>query len=446
MKQTRCRRLLPKPKSHQKGMSSGSLEQWLQRLEALHPSKIELGLERVSRVASSLGLLTPQQPVITVAGTNGKGSTVAVLEAVLTEVGRQVGAYTSPHFLRFNERIRVGGEDVPDADIVAAFERIEGARGGTSLTYFEFATLAALQVFHDRQCDVLVLEVGLGGRLDAVNILGASVAVITSIDLDHQAWLGEDRDQIGLEKAGIARAGHPLVIADPAPPGAMMERLAVIGADPVVQLGRDFVLMDAAGNSWSAELRGIDGNPRSLAMIGRGALLPENIAAALQAALLIGVEFSDGQLSAVLQRLALTGRWQWRNIDGRGYLLDVAHNPASVHKMLEYIGVRDCLGRRNAIFSAMNDKDLDGMLNRAAGHFDAWFLADQPSLPRAAPASRIAELLRREGEAMISVSRNLRQAYRRARSVMNEGDQLVTFGSFHTVAAVLPLLDREARR
>jgi dihydrofolate synthase/folylpolyglutamate synthase len=425
-------------------MTSGSLEQWLARLETLHPSEIELGLDRVSAVASSIGVLEPAQAVVTVAGTNGKGSAVWVLEALLKECGLCVGAYTSPHFLRFNERIRVGGQEVDDADIVAAFERIEAARGSITLTYFEFATLAALLVFQRRECDVLVLEVGLGGRLDAVNILDASVAVITSIDLDHQGWLGESRDEIGREKAGITRAGRPVVIADPEPPQGLVSAINAVGATPRMRLGREFTLHDEGGNRWSGRISRLDGKQRCLPPCDKGALLPENVVAALQAVLLLGIEFSDEQLAAALDHEPPAGRRQRRQIDGREYLLDVAHNPASVNKLLEYIGSTPCIGRRIAIFSAMNDKDLESMVRRIAGHFDGWFLADQPANPRAVPATRLAELLRGVGEGRISISKNLRQAFRRARSVMQEGDQLAVFGSFYTVAEVMPLLDREA--
>jgi dihydrofolate synthase/folylpolyglutamate synthase len=424
-------------------MSSGSLAQWLQRLEGLHPSEIELGLERVSRVASRLGLLEPSCPVVTVAGTNGKGSTVAVLEALLAGEGRIAGVYTSPHFLRFNERIRVGGREATDGEIVSAFEQVEKARGDTSLTYFEFATLAALLIFRDRNCEVGVLEVGLGGRLDAVNILDADVAVITRVDLDHQQWLGDNRDDIGREKAGIARAGRPVVIADPDPPAALLAYLEEIGADPVLRIGREFSVRAADPGFWTATVSEGQGVARALGPRPIGALLPENIVAGLQAALLLGVEYGAEKIDRALAKASPPGRRQWREIGGRAVLLDVAHNPASVDKMLEYINATSCYGKRMAIFSAMKDKDLDGMVSRAAGRFDGWFLGDQPAVPRAETASRLAAMLREKGETMISVSKNLRQAYRRARSLMAEGDQLVVFGSFHTVAAVMPLLERE---
>jgi dihydrofolate synthase/folylpolyglutamate synthase len=425
-------------------MDSGSLDQWLQRLESLHPSEIELGLDRVASVAARLDLLAPARPVVTVAGTNGKGSTVAVLEALLSGCGLRVGCYTSPHFLRFNERIRVGGEEVPDSDIVAAFERVEAVREGVALTYFEYATLAALLLFRQRACEVLVLEVGLGGRLDAVNIIDPTVAAITSIDLDHQAWLGESRGEIAREKAGIARPGRPVVVAEPDPPPELLEYLETVGASPVYRLGHEFKVTPEGGATWTAALRDADGGQRTLASLIQGPLLPANIAAALQAALLVGVTFSDETARHAVGRAAPPGRRQRCNIAGCDHILDVAHNPASINKLVEYLRLTDCKGKKLAIFSVMSDKDLPGMIGPVAGYFDAWFLADQPANARAVTAERLARLLGEYGQQMISISRNLRQAYRRARQVMRAGDQLVVFGSFHTVAAVLPLLDREA--
>jgi len=426
-------------------MSKASLSQWLQRLETLHPEEIELGLERVARVANTLQLLPVKQPVVTVGGTNGKGSTVAVLEALLGEAGYCTGAFTSPHLLRFNERIRVAAADAADADIVAAFAAIDEARGGVSLTYFEFATLAALCIFKARAPDIIVLEVGLGGRLDAVNIVDPTVSVITSIDLDHQSWLGASRNEIAREKAGILRPGRPAVIADPDPPPDLIRCVTDIGAMPALYLGREFTL-NAGQDEWCAVLRQADGSSRSLAPQHCGALLPENICVAVQAALLLGIEVTDECLARALQHTILIGRRQLRHVADRDYVLDVAHNPASVHKLLEYLSITYCKGKTICLFSAMADKDIQSIVDTAAGHFDAWFLADQPANKRAARAADIATKLGGAGENMISISKNLRQAFRRAQSAAAVGDRLVVFGSFSTVAAVLPLLDKDAAR
>ena len=423
-------------------MNKASLEQWLQQLECLHPDEIELGLERVSAVAHKLALLPVTQPVITVAGTNGKGSTVAVLEALLSETGRSTGVFTSPHFMRFNERIRVDGNEAADREIVSAFAAIERARDGISLTYFEFATLAALLVFRARQPDIVILEVGLGGRLDAVNIVDPAVAVITSIDLDHQAWLGRSRGEIAREKAGILRQDTPVVIADEAPPAELMTCVSEAAACPVLCLGRDFTV-EKTGEAWQGVLCQAEGLQRVLPKQPHGALLPSNICAALQAALLLGTEFSDEQVLAALGKVAPVGRRQALHLAGRDYVLDVAHNPAAVNKLLENISITPCKGKNIALFSVMEDKDIHAIIAAAAAFFDAWFLAEQPANARAAAASDVADLLYGQGQNMISVSKNLRQAFRRAQSLMVEGDRLVVFGSFYTVAAVLPLLDKD---
>ena len=287
-------------------MSKTVLDQWLERLETLHPCEIDLGLERVASVAESLQLLPPPQPVISVAGTNGKGSTVAVMEAVLAEIGCISGACTSPHLLSFNERIRVAGVPVDDSEIVQAFEQIETARGETSLTYFEFCTLAALVVFRQRNVDVILLEVGLGGRLDAVNIVDADVAVITSIDIDHQDWLGDSREQISLEKAGILRSDRSAVIAERDPPHVLLEYIESLGCQALFS-GTDYQINEE-GSSWCASLRMSNGVERKLPAIAYGSVLADNICAGLQALLLINRDFSDEQLLHALQALAPKGR------------------------------------------------------------------------------------------------------------------------------------------
>ena len=417
-------------------MVKQSLAQWLQRLERLHPRAIELGLARVASVAAALELLPVEVPVISVAGTNGKGSTVAVLEALLGGAGRLAGVYTSPHILRFNERIRVGGVEASDEEIVAAFERIDSARGTTSLTYFEFATLAALLVFRERRVEVMVLEVGLGGRLDAVNIVDPTVAVITRIDLDHQEWLGDTRDSIAREKAGIMRAGSAVVIGDPQPPAALLDCAAAVGARPVLCQGRDFGFEPGQVGNWQGRV-----GTRVLPELPRGPLLPENICSALQAASLLGVEVGDGQLAELLQHASPSGRCELREIAGREYLLDVAHNPSAVKKMVEYSSITNCKGKTISLFSVMADKDIQAMIAAAGNHFEAWFVADQPGNTRAASGADIAAALYAAGQATVSVSKNLRQALRRAQGIMREGDRLVVFGSFTTVAGVLPLLE-----
>jgi dihydrofolate synthase/folylpolyglutamate synthase len=426
-------------------MNNASLAQWLERLETLHPKEIDLGLDRVSSVARKMNLLPVTVPVITVAGTNGKGSTCAVLEAVLEQCGCVVGMSSSPHFLRFNERIRVGCNEVPDELIITAFEQIEIARDDISLTYFEFATLAALWVFREQPVDVVVLEVGLGGRLDAANMVDATVAIVTSIALDHQDWLGDTREQIALEKAGIFRAGQPVVIADPQPPASLLAKAIELGVEAQC-VGRDFLVTEEGTGGWTGTLRNGDGSVRSLPAGLAKPLLPVNMGAALQALLLLGEDFSDTQLHDALARIKLRGRLEHLEIGGRHYVLDVAHNPASVENLLKYIATSSFSGKTISLFSIMSDKDVRAVARACSGYFSAWFLGDQPGIARALGAAESADILREEGNQMISVSKNIRQAFRRAQTVMSEGDRLVVFGSFSTVAAVQVLLEKDARK
>jgi dihydrofolate synthase/folylpolyglutamate synthase len=423
-------------------MDSPSLAQWLARLETLHPNPVDLGLERVAGVANSLGLLPVAVPVVTVAGTNGKGSTVAVLEAILGQSGRLVGVYTSPHLLRFNERIRVGGAEVVDAEIIAAFAAIDGARGDTSLTYFEFATLAALWVFRSWGVDVLVLEVGLGGRLDAVNIVDPAVAVITRIDLDHQDWLGDDRGSIAREKGGIMRSGIPVVIGDPQPPAELLECAEATGAYPVLRLGREFSF-EVSGGQWLGTLNEVGGGRRLLPARPRASLRPENVCTALQAAVQLGCDFSTEQFDAALALAQPRGRCELLSVGGCEYVLDVAHNPAAVSNLVEFLNITPCKGKTISLFSVMKDKDVGAMVKAAAGSFDGWFVADQAASSRAAPAADVAALLRNEGQVVFSVCHSLAEAFRSAQGLLGNGDRLVIFGSFAVVAEVLPLLETE---
>jgi dihydrofolate synthase/folylpolyglutamate synthase len=422
-------------------MTRSSLDQWLQQLASLHPTEIELGLDRVRAVAETLQLLPWSIPAITIAGTNGKGSVAATCEAALVALDIPVGVYTSPHFLSFNERIRVNGREVPDEEIVAAFEQIDAARQGISLTYFEFATLAALVVFRNRGLEWVVLEVGLGGRLDAVNIVDPAVAVITRIDLDHQDWLGDTREKIAAEKAGILRPGAPAVIADPDAPGTLMPPG---GAAAYYRVGCEWTAQ-RAGEGHQLQLRNSAGE-FTLTLSGPQALQPENVGAALQALLLGGLPVDSDAVLQAVAGMRVTGRLQRESLAGVDIVLDVAHNPAAVHKLHEYLASNPCNGRTIALFCAMSDKDLHGMIRACVSAVDAWFLADIPDVPRAAKASELAALVHEAGGHMISVSKNIRQAWRRAFTLLGEGDRLVVFGSFFTVAGALPLFHKDSAR
>jgi dihydrofolate synthase/folylpolyglutamate synthase len=396
-------------------MPADSLAAWLQRLESLHPKEIELGLERVSEVAARLGCLSMGCPVVTVAGTNGKGSTVAALQAFALAAEVHVGCFTSPHLLRYNERICIDGEMVSDATIIAAFEAIECARGEISLTYFEFGTLAALHIFAAAKLDLVVLEVGLGGRLDAVNIVDPQLAIITSISLDHQSWLGESRELIALEKAGILRPGIPVMVADPEPASSLLKHIEQLACQP----------------------RFVD--PVLLSAIGPGPLREENIAAAWQAAENLGFAPSLARLPELVAQLSLAGRRQQFQVNGVTVLLDVAHNEAAVDSLATGLGARGnkC---RIALFGALSDKDIHAMIRSCCGRFDGWYVTDLPGVDRAMPATELATVLRSQGEQVRNECSSPAAALERALGEMTTGSTLVAFGSFHTVAGLLPLL------
>lgn len=429
------------PKNH--ASSPRSLSDWLCMLETLHPNPIDLGLERVSTVAARLSLLPVAVPVITVAGTNGKGSTVSLIEALLTQSGRLTGVFTSPHLLRYNERIRVGCQEAEDEEIVAAFSAIDTARGDISLTYFEFSALAALLVCRAREVDVLVLEVGLGGRLDAVNIVDAQVAVITRIDLDHQQWLGDSRQAIAAEKAGIMRAHRPVVIGDIDPPGSLMDCAQNVGAAPIRCLGQGFGV-NHQGGQWQGWLMGAKGETLTLPRLDRGNILPENIVTAVQACLELGWRYDATAVQEAVVKAQPKGRCQSVSMGAIELVLDVAHNPAAVYNLVAFLDLSHCSGKTICVFSAMNDKDIGGMIDAADGRFEAWFLAEGDGHARVAAADAIADLLAARGQRVHRICHSPAAAYQAARAELDDGDRLVVFGSFVTVAAALAAVEQGA--
>jgi dihydrofolate synthase/folylpolyglutamate synthase len=306
-------------------MRFNTLAAWLAWLEQAHPQEIDLGLERIRQVAGRLQLTRPQARVITVAGTNGKGSCVTTSAALLRSAGLSVGVYTSPHLLDYCERINVDGQPATEAEICSAFAAVDAVCGPVSLTYFEFGTLAALEIFRRREVDVMVLEVGLGGRLDAVNLMDSDVAVVTSVDLDHMDWLGPDRDSIGQEKAGIARAGRPLVCADSEPPAGMLVAIQRVGAD-CLSLGESFGF-ERDGQYWRWWGLDAEGERQAFSKLPVPRLPLPSVAAALQAVALLGISIGRQTLVQVLRRVSLPGRFQRFLLQGRELILDVAHNP-----------------------------------------------------------------------------------------------------------------------
>lgn len=430
-----------------------TLPDWLAHCERLHPVAIDMGLERVHRVAQRMGLRF-DCPVITVAGTNGKGSTCAMLEAIYAEAGYRTGLYTSPHLVHFEERCRVAREAVAAADLLPAFAEVEVARlgqagddgaGEVSLTYFEFTTLAILRTLSRAGLDLVILEVGLGGRLDAVNIIDPDCALITSIDLDHTAILGPDREAIGYEKAGIMRTGRPVVVSDPVPPQSVLDRALEVGAD-LWRIGKDFHF---AGDKqqWGWATHPSRGGRRFSGLAYpalRGANQLLNASGALAA-----IEVLRGRLpvtaQAVRNGLALVelpGRFQI--VPGTPVLvLDVAHNPQSVAALAENLDGMGYYPVTHAVFGAMADKDLPSMLGRIAPLIDRWHLCDLP-LPRAATAQALADRLAglpaaQPGRASPVTTCHASPAAALAAAVADADptDRIVVFGSFFTVGGVL---------
>lgn len=420
-----------------------NLDDWLTWLEGHHPKDIDLGLERIRRVALRLDLLKPAAQVISIAGTNGKGSCVAVCSTLLQNAGWRVGSYTSPHLLRYNERILIDGVPATDAEICAAFARIVRACSDTSLTYFEFGTLAALEIFRQRAVDVMVLEVGLGGRLDAVNLLDADLAVVTSIDLDHQEWLGSDRDSIGREKAGIYRPGRPALCADLAPPEGLLRAagdagvaLQCAGTDPQTS---EFGFSDE-GRHWRCWGRLVGGDGGVYQLSGRRPPLPlPSVAAAVQVVAHLGVDPRTLDVQALLQGLSLPGRFQRLACLGREFILDVAHNPAAAELLAKRLAAEEPR-RRLALVAMMADKDRRAMLAALQPQVQHWWLAELPGNQRAATTGQLQGDLhslgvRASGCGTVSAGIDWLLAHSR------EGDQVVIMGSFYTVAAALQRLE-----
>lgn len=412
------------------------LSDWLAHCERLHPKAIDMGLDRVREVARRLDLHF-DCPVITVAGTNGKGSTCAMLEAIALQAGYRTGVYTSPHLVHFEERCRIAGEIVrPDA-LVPHFARVEAAREGMTLTYFEFTTLAILDLMAASSLDVAILEVGLGGRLDAVNVIDTDCAIITSIDLDHMDYLGPDRESIGREKAGILREGKPAIVSDPVPPHSVIQYAQALGADLWLP-GRDF---------------NFSGDKQQWAWAGRGRRYPGLAYPALRGAnQLLNASGVLAALSALRQRLPVTaqairnglamvelpGRFQI--VPGQPTLvLDVAHNPHAVAALAANLDAMGFFPTTHAVFGAMGDKDLAPMLARMDPLVDRWYFTDLPT-PRAASAQDLLarrQALPRRREVPASLHGSPQEALAAAVAAAEPADRILVFGSFYTVGGVL---------
>ena len=415
-------------------MRFDTLAEWLAWQETIHPVEMDLGLSRTRMVYEALrGAGAPPFPIVTVAGTNGKGSTVAFVQALLTAAGARTGTYTSPHLVAYNERIRIDGRPVPDGAIMAAFDRIDRARSGVTLTYFEFGTLAAIEVFRTCAVEAAVLEVGIGGRLDAVNVFDAEVAVVTPIDIDHVRWLGPDRESIGREKAGIFRSGRPAVIADRDPPASLLAVAERIGA-PCLRLGRDFDPVPAEGGwSWQGPSRRIDGLPAP-PLAGRFQL--DNASAALMALEAAGRLSDPAAARRGIAATRLAGRFQVLPGDVP-IVLDVAHNPHAARSLAATLRASRTPGREVAVAGLLEDKDAAGVVEATAEIFDRWYVA-QPAGARGGSAESLARTVRaRVRGAPVEVCGDVASALGRARDAVEPGDRIVVFGSCYTVGEVL---------
>lgn len=418
-----------------------SLPDWLAMLETRHSeTQINMGLDRVQAVKARMQLAFTC-PVIMVAGTNGKGSTCAMLESVLLRAGYKVGLYIKPHFLDFNERARVLGEMASDEQLVASFNAVEAVRGDTPLTYFEFTTLAILYLLSQANLDVAILEVGLGGRLDAVNVIDADVAIVTSVDIDHTDYLGDTREAIGFEKAGIFRAGKAAICSDPVPPQSLIDHAAAIGAD-LWLMGRDF---NYSGDKQQWNYGGREQRRNSLAYPSlRGANQILNATAVLAALEVLRLKLPVGaqEVRTGLVTVELPGRFQV--LPGRpSVILDVAHNPHAAAALNQNLGNMGFHPYTYAVFGSMHDKDIDGVLAAMSEHVDHWCLAGLPS-PRAATASELAAKVQimledkpDSSEHTVSIFDDPAQAFANAMSRAGENDRIVVFGSFLTVAGVM---------
>lgn len=413
------------------------LADWLGWQQTLHPRAIDLGLERVAAVWARLGPVRPPWPVVTVGGTNGKGSCVALLEAIYGAAGYRTGVYTSPHLLRYNERIRIDGVEVDDAALCAAFARVDAARGDIALTYFEFGTLAALDLFARAAPDLVILEVGLGGRLDAVNLLDADVAIVTTIGRDHTAWLGEDPDAIALEKAGIFRADRPAIIGQRTAPAALRRRAEGLGAQ-VMQLGREFD-GDTSEDSGSWSWRGPDGRRLALPTPAlRGAFQRDNAAAAVMAVRCLAARLpvSNAAIRQGLARARLAGRFQVVP-GGPTWILDVAHNAQAAAALAGNLAAWPRTGRRHAVLAVLADKEPAAIAAALRPFVDVWHLTatdDPRALPVADLAAAVAEAT---PGAEVRTYSDVRTALEGAAGVAAVDETVLVVGSFTTVEAAL---------
>ncbi|CAE1134214.1 bifunctional tetrahydrofolate synthase/dihydrofolate synthase [Xanthomonas euroxanthea] len=421
--------------------ATDSLSDWLVYIEQQHPSTIAMGLERVREVAARLQLAAPARHVIVVGGTNGKGSTVAFIEAIGRAAGWKVGSYTSPHLLRYNERVGIDGVDASDAALVEAFATVEAVRGDTTLTYFEYGTLAALWLLQRSALDLAVLEIGLGGRLDAVNIVDSDVAVITTVDIDHTDWLGEDREAIGAEKAGIIRAWKPVVLGEIDPPSSVLRRAYQLGAN-AIRAGSDYFFEPIeAQHPEAPQWRWRDvAVTLELPMPALHAPVQlANAAAAIAALQALPEALPDAAWAQGISSAQVVGRLQRCDVDGVQVLLDVGHNPQAARALADALGAQAHTGSTHAIYAALADKDVLGVVEAVAPQVDHWTLAGLDGA-RGQSAQALQARLQGSAAAQAVCHGDVAGALAAVLAQAAPGDRVLVFGSFHTVADALNAL------
>ena len=417
-------------------MRFNTLDEWLSWQESLNPKEIDLGLERVSSVLQQAGYSsTFPCPLITVAGTNGKGSVIAMLEAIALAAGLNVCTYTSPHLLQYNERIRINGKDVDDEILCAAFERIDQARGETALTYFEFGTLAAIDIFMRSAPDLVLMEVGLGGRLDAVNIMDPDVAVVTTVSIDHTDWLGDDRDAIGFEKAGIFRPDKPAVCGDPEPPATLVKHADDIGADRQF-IGQAFEVIPGQ-DSWSLRIGEECLEALPFPALTGGFQL--NNAAAAVVAIRSIAALATG-LDAIRQGLTLVKlRGRFQQLQTRPLVVvDVAHNPQAMQSLVKQLRAQPCTGKTLAVIAMLKDKPVSEVIELLSPEIDQWYVAGLASLPRGLSADDLAAIVEQQAaDVKLTAALTVDEACKLAVDAAGPDDRIIICGSFHTVADAL---------
>ncbi|MDH0304458.1 MULTISPECIES: bifunctional tetrahydrofolate synthase/dihydrofolate synthase [unclassified Pseudomonas] len=424
-------------------MNQRSLGDWLAYLEQLHPSAIDMGLERSQQVLARLGLGRLAPRVVTVTGTNGKGSTCAFVASLLRAQGLKVGVYSSPHLLRYNERVLIDDREATDERLCEAFAAVEAARGEISLTYFEMGTLAAFWLFRQSALDAVVLEVGLGGRLDAVNLVDADVSLVTSIGVDHADYLGDTRESVAFEKAGIFRQGKPALCGDLDPPGPLLDKVRELDC-PFFLRGRDFDLASSATH-WQWRGCQLDGTPVELHDLPLLDLPMENAALALQAFLLMDLPWDACKVRQALLDTRITGRLDRRALSFRGkrveLLLDVGHNPHAAEYLARRLAARPVKGRRLAVFGLLADKDLQGVLAPLRSLVDDWAVAPLDT-PRSRSVTELAQALTNLGVPVKSYA-SVDAALEGQCVQATADDQILLFGSFFCVGEALAWLERQ---